>query len=62
MAEKFRGERLKELKRVNILIAEHKIECFKELKRQKDEYLKKLRRPRSSGVRGVKEPKKVKKE
>ena len=43
---------------MNILTAEHEVECLKELKRQKDEYLKKLK---SCGVRGQKELKKVKK-
>ena len=46
------------MKRMNIMIAEHKAECFKELKRQTDEYLKRLK---SCRVRGLKEPKKVKK-
>ena len=29
--------RLKDFKKLNILIAEHEVECVKELKRQKDE-------------------------
>ena len=41
---------------MNIFIAEHEAECLKELKRQKDEYLKRLK---SCRVRGLKEFKKV---
>ena len=49
---------LKEFKKVNILIAEHEVQCSKELKGQKDEYLKRLK---SCRERGQKELKKVKK-
>ena len=56
-AEKLKG--LKEFKKLNILIAEHEVECLKELKRQKDEYLKRVK---SCRVRGLKELKKGKKD
>ena len=34
---------LKEFEKMNIFIAEHEAECLKELKRQKDEYLRRLK-------------------
>ena len=43
----------------SFFIAEHEAECFKELKRQNDEYLK---RQKSCRVRGQKEIEKVKKD
>ena len=50
--------KLKGLKRVNILIAEHKADCLKELKRQRDEYLKRLKSCRVSGLKEFKKAKK----
>ena len=46
------------MKKLNILIAEHEFKCMKDLKRQKDEYLKRMKTCR---VRGLKELEKVNK-
>ena len=39
--------RLKEFKKFNIFIADYEVECLKELKRQKDEYIKRLKGQKS---------------
>ena len=44
---------------MNIFISEHEAECLKELKRQKDEYLKRLKRSRARGQKEVKNVKKT---
>ena len=51
--------KLRKLKRMNILTAEHEVKYLKELKMQINECLKGLK---SCGVRGRKEFKKVKKD
>ena len=47
---------LKEFKNINIFIAKQEAECLKELKRQKEEYFKKMKRQKS--WRGLKDFKK----
>ena len=43
---------------MNIFISEHEAECLKEMKIQKDEYLKRLKRSRARGQKEVKNVKK----
>ena len=43
------------------LIAEHEAECLKELKRQKDEYLKRLKRCRARGPKELEKTEKAEK-
>ena len=47
MAEKLKSKMAEKVRNVNSLKAEHKAQCMQKLKRQKDEYLKKLKSKRA---------------